>query len=220
MIPPHGMLPITVPGCVDGWFELHEKFGKLPMKRGARAGDPLRRARASRSLSSSLTTGRAASRCSRNSPARFRTPIRSNGRAPAKGEMFKNPALAEDAARCSRRAVATRSTRARSRTRWTPSSPPTAATCAKVDFEKHTSHLGRPGLDELPRLRRLGTAAEWPGHRRAADPEHPRRVRPEVARLQFAAGSAPHGRGEEAGVRGSGEVLRRPGVRKGARSRS
>jgi gamma-glutamyltranspeptidase/glutathione hydrolase len=26
------MLPISVPGCVDGWFELHKKFGKLPMK--------------------------------------------------------------------------------------------------------------------------------------------------------------------------------------------
>ncbi len=30
-IPPYGPLPVTVPGCVDGWFELHRKFGKLPM---------------------------------------------------------------------------------------------------------------------------------------------------------------------------------------------
>ena len=30
-IPAHGPLPVTVPGCVDGWFELHEKFGKLPI---------------------------------------------------------------------------------------------------------------------------------------------------------------------------------------------
>jgi len=30
-IPPHGTLPVTVPGCVDGWFELHGRFGKLPM---------------------------------------------------------------------------------------------------------------------------------------------------------------------------------------------
>ncbi|MEM1133522.1 MAG: gamma-glutamyltransferase family protein [Pseudomonadota bacterium] len=30
-IPPLGPLPITVPGTVDGWFELHGKFGKLPM---------------------------------------------------------------------------------------------------------------------------------------------------------------------------------------------
>ncbi len=32
-IPAHGPLPVSVPGCVDGWFELHERFGKLPMDR-------------------------------------------------------------------------------------------------------------------------------------------------------------------------------------------
>ena len=31
-IPPVGSLPITVPGTVDAWFALHDKFGKLPMK--------------------------------------------------------------------------------------------------------------------------------------------------------------------------------------------
>ena len=30
-IPPVGSLPITVPGTVDAWFALHDKFGKLPM---------------------------------------------------------------------------------------------------------------------------------------------------------------------------------------------
>lgn len=31
-IPPSGPLPVSVPGCVDGWFELHNKFGKLPIQ--------------------------------------------------------------------------------------------------------------------------------------------------------------------------------------------
>src|ERR1700742_864127 len=31
-VPPRGFLPISVPGCVDAWFELHERFGRLPMK--------------------------------------------------------------------------------------------------------------------------------------------------------------------------------------------
>ena len=31
-IPAHGPLPVSVPGAVDGWFELHQKFGKLSMK--------------------------------------------------------------------------------------------------------------------------------------------------------------------------------------------
>src|SRR6266481_32865 len=30
-IPPLGMLPISVPGCVDAWAELHNKFGKLKL---------------------------------------------------------------------------------------------------------------------------------------------------------------------------------------------
>src|SRR4051794_5015247 len=30
-IPPQGMLPISVPGCVDAWAELHKKFGKLKL---------------------------------------------------------------------------------------------------------------------------------------------------------------------------------------------
>ena len=30
-IPARGMLPISVPGTVDGWYELHGKFGKMPM---------------------------------------------------------------------------------------------------------------------------------------------------------------------------------------------
>lgn len=32
-IPPLGHLPVSVPGAVDGWFEMHEKFGKLPMRK-------------------------------------------------------------------------------------------------------------------------------------------------------------------------------------------
>ena len=32
-IPPFGHLPVSVPGAVDGWFELHGRFGKLPMRK-------------------------------------------------------------------------------------------------------------------------------------------------------------------------------------------
>lgn len=31
-IPSHGPLPVTVPGAVDGWFMIHNRFGKLSMK--------------------------------------------------------------------------------------------------------------------------------------------------------------------------------------------
>ena len=31
-VPLLGPLPVSVPGCVDGWFELHKRFGKLSMQ--------------------------------------------------------------------------------------------------------------------------------------------------------------------------------------------
>jgi gamma-glutamyltranspeptidase/glutathione hydrolase len=47
-IPSYGPLTVSVPGCVDGWFELHERFGVLDMSvilapaiRYAREGFPL-----------------------------------------------------------------------------------------------------------------------------------------------------------------------------------
>ncbi len=47
-VPKFGPLPVSVPGCVDGWAELHGKFGKLPLNvvlgpaiRAARDGYPV-----------------------------------------------------------------------------------------------------------------------------------------------------------------------------------
>jgi gamma-glutamyltranspeptidase/glutathione hydrolase len=47
-LPPVGPLPITIPGTVDAWFDLHERFGKLSMAdnlaptiRYAREGHPV-----------------------------------------------------------------------------------------------------------------------------------------------------------------------------------
>ena len=92
-VPPYGALPVTVPGTVDGWFELHEKFGKLKMKdvlapaiRYAREGFPVSEV--------------VAYWWARNVPARkdysgFKEVFMPNGRAPMKGEIFKNPLLAD-----------------------------------------------------------------------------------------------------------------------------
>ena len=91
-IPSYGPLPVTVPGAVDGWFELHGKFGKLPMKeilepsiRYAREGFPVTELIA-------YYLGRSANILG-NFP-NFRETYMSEGKMPEKGEIFKNPYLA------------------------------------------------------------------------------------------------------------------------------
>ncbi len=92
-IPPHGMLPISVPGTVDGWFELHNKFGKMPMTKilqpaidYANNGFPVSELIAhywQKSVPSlSLQVGS------------FKTTFTINGKGPKKGQIFKNPELA------------------------------------------------------------------------------------------------------------------------------
>jgi gamma-glutamyltranspeptidase / glutathione hydrolase len=92
-LPPHGMLPISVPGAVDGWFELHHKFGSLPMKdilqpaiSYAESGFPV-------SELIAYYWDRSVPVLSKQ-PGDFSGTFTINGKAPAKGEMFKNPALA------------------------------------------------------------------------------------------------------------------------------
>jgi gamma-glutamyltranspeptidase / glutathione hydrolase len=91
-IPPLGPLPVTVPGAVDGWFALHEKFGKLPMQRllaptieYANQGFPV--------------TELIAHYWALSVPRLSRYPgfseqFTRDGRAPAKGEVWRNRHLA------------------------------------------------------------------------------------------------------------------------------
>lgn len=91
-IPSHGPLPVSVPGCVDGWYELHNKFGKLNMKEilqptinYAREGFPVTELIA-------YYMQRSATFLSKY-PG-FQATYMPNGAAPKKGEIFKNPFLA------------------------------------------------------------------------------------------------------------------------------
>lgn len=93
-IPSKGVLPISVPGCVDGWFALHERWGKLPMETllrptiaYAREGVPLPEVIA-------YYWGRAVAAFG-DQPGFLEVYARPDGTAPGKGEIFRNPALAE-----------------------------------------------------------------------------------------------------------------------------
>ena len=92
-IPRFGPLPVSVPGCVDGWFALHARFGRLPMKdvlapaiRYAEEGFPV-------SELIAYYWGRGASVFSRY-PG-FTETFLPDGKAPAKGDVFRNAALAK-----------------------------------------------------------------------------------------------------------------------------
>ncbi|MDD2278536.1 MAG: gamma-glutamyltransferase [Bacteroidales bacterium] len=91
-IPSFGPLPVTVPGAVDGWFELHKKFGKLPMSdilrpaiNYAREGFPVTELIAYYLNRSARVLGKYPN---------FNQTYMPNGKIPAKGEIFKNPDLA------------------------------------------------------------------------------------------------------------------------------
>ncbi|KAF1712272.1 gamma-glutamyltransferase [Pseudoxanthomonas kalamensis DSM 18571] len=91
-IPALGPLPVSVPGAVDGWFALHERFGRLSMRdnlapaiRYAREGHPVAETIA-------YYWGRSVPRLSKF-PG-FAEQFTIDGRAPRKGELWKNPNLA------------------------------------------------------------------------------------------------------------------------------
>ena len=91
-IPPYGPLPVSVPGCVDGWFELHDKFGKIKMNeilepaiKYAENGFPVTELVAYYMKN--------ASRNFEDYP-NFKETYYINDSTPYKGEIFKNPDLA------------------------------------------------------------------------------------------------------------------------------
>ncbi|MGV6851921.1 MAG: gamma-glutamyltransferase [bacterium] len=91
-IPAHGPLPVSVPGAVDGWFELHRRFGRMPMKdvlqpaiSYAREGFPV-------SELIAYYWGRSVP-VLKKWPG-FKQQMTINGQAPKKGDVWKNPNLA------------------------------------------------------------------------------------------------------------------------------
>ena len=91
-IPSTGPLPCTVPGCVDAWFELHKTFGKIPMAKVlapaigyARDGFP---------VSEVIADDWARNVRALEKFPNIKETYAPGGRAPRKGEIFKNPNLA------------------------------------------------------------------------------------------------------------------------------
>ncbi|GGE34329.1 gamma-glutamyltransferase [Marinicauda pacifica] len=101
-IPPLGVLPVSVPGTVDGWFAMHERFGNLPMEDilapaigYAEDGFPVTQLIAyywNRNMSI-FAERFEAGEIQEFDNARM-TYLNEQGEAPAEGEIFTNPDLA------------------------------------------------------------------------------------------------------------------------------
>ena len=91
-IPPYHLLSVSVPGAVDGWFEIHERFGSLDM--GTILANPIMYAEEGFPVSEAISSGwrRSATFLSRQ-PGAFEETFTIDGRGPEKGEIFKNPDL-------------------------------------------------------------------------------------------------------------------------------
>ncbi|MDF1712589.1 MAG: gamma-glutamyltransferase [Akkermansiaceae bacterium] len=91
-IPALGMLPISVPGAVDGWRELHRKFGKLPIE--VVLAPAISYAQNGFPVSEVIARGWGRSvPILQDQPGAFLETFTINGRAPAVGEIFQNPGL-------------------------------------------------------------------------------------------------------------------------------
>lgn len=92
-IPSYDLLSVSVPGAVDGWFEMHDRFGSVPMEEilseptwYAENGFPV-----SEAISASW---RRSVPFLSEQPGAFEETFSIDGEGPEKGEIFRNPDLA------------------------------------------------------------------------------------------------------------------------------
>ncbi len=91
-IPALGPLPVSVPGCVDGWFEMHDKLGTMSMEKIL--APTIKYAREGFPVSELIAYYMGRSAYSLQKYPGFKETYMPNGKMPAKGEIFKNPDLA------------------------------------------------------------------------------------------------------------------------------
>ena len=93
-IPPYGALPVTVPGAVAGWSALHKRFGNLKFK--ILFDDAINYAENGFPLSELIAYYIKRSSEVFKSYENFEEIWMPNGKTPKKGEIFKNPRLADN----------------------------------------------------------------------------------------------------------------------------
>lgn len=91
-IPALGPLPVSVPGCVDGWFSLHGKFGRKPM--ADILGYAIGYARDGFAVADEASVSWQRVDAVYGKFPNVRDVLLPGGKAPKRGEVFRNPLLA------------------------------------------------------------------------------------------------------------------------------
>ena len=99
-IPPYGPLPVSVPGTVDGWFELQGRFGSLPMSEILKPA--VEYARNGHPVHETIQHYWEISVERLSKYPGFTEQMTIDGRAPEVGELWKNPNLANTLERIGR----------------------------------------------------------------------------------------------------------------------
>jgi len=91
-IPPRDLLALSVPGAIDGWFEMHERFGSMSMH--DILSEPIFYAEEGFPVSEDIAAGwqRSVPILGRQ-PGAFMETFAIGDRGPRKGEIFRNPDL-------------------------------------------------------------------------------------------------------------------------------
>jgi len=91
-IPPYDLLSVSVPGAVDGWFDMHERFGSVEMSEIL--SEPIWYAENGFPVSEAISASwrRSVPFLSRQ-PGAFEETFTIDGEGPEKGEIFRNPDL-------------------------------------------------------------------------------------------------------------------------------
>ena len=174
-IPLRGLLPVTVPGAVDGWFEAHSRYGKLPMPavlepaiQYARKGYPI-----SHLLSFKIQEAE---------PELSRYPSSKGlflpqGKAPRPGDMLTNPGLARSLEKIARegRDVFYKGEIAREIVQF---SEQNGGLLSARDFQEMKSNWGQPVSTTYRGYTVYETAPNSQGLAALDDPQPSRRIRP------------------------------------------
>ena len=91
-IPAYGPLPVSVPGCVDGWFEMHNKFGNISMSKVLNPA--IKYAENGFPVTELVSYYMNVAGKNFNNYPNFKETYYINGTTPKKGQIFKNEYLA------------------------------------------------------------------------------------------------------------------------------